>query len=264
MAEPRVSVLIGAWNNASTLPRAIESILGQTLPELELLVLDDGSEDGTEAVVGAIADERVRYVKLPHRGIAATLNTGLEEARAAYVAVLDADDWALPERLRMQCELLDARGDVAVVGSRMQEVDDSGRELRNRTSFKSGDVTRALMWFNPIPNTASCYRRSIARAVGGYDGRFRYAAEYDLWLRIADRHRVWNLPETLSVRVMHGANASASNERVVMRESLRAQGAALRRRRTLRGVEGLAIPALSLATPTPVKRAARRLLGQAP
>ncbi len=264
MDEPRVSVLIGAWNNASTLPRAIGSILDQTLSELELLVLDDGSEDHTQRVVEAIADPRVRYIQLPHRGIAATLNDGLEQARAELVAVLDADDWALPGRLEAQCALLAARPDVAVVGSRMQEVDKAGRELRNRTSFKSGDVTRALLWFNPIPNTASCYRRDVARAAGGYDGRFRYATEYDLWLRIADHRRIWNLPETLSVRVMHGSNASASNERVVMRESLATQWAALRRRRTLRGAGGLAIPALSLATPTAVKRAARKLLGQAP
>jgi glycosyltransferase involved in cell wall biosynthesis len=263
MESPRISVLIGAWNNAATLPRAMRSILDQTLGELELLVLDDGSEDDTQAVVEAIADERVRYLKLPHRGIAATLNQGLAEARADLVANLDADDWALPERLQRQVELLDARADVAVVGCRTQEIDDSGSELRNRTSFKSGDVTRALHWFNPIPNTAAAFRRQAALDAGAYDGRYRYAAEYDLWLRIADSQRVWNLPDTLSVRVMHGANASASNERVVMRESLQLQWEALRRRRSLRGVEGLAIPALSLATPTSLKRAARRVLGQA-
>ena len=263
MESPRVSVLIGAWNNARTLPRAIDSILNQTLSELELLVLDDGSEDDTAEVVNSVDDPRLRYVQLPHRGIAPTLNHGLREARAEVVANLDADDWALPQRLERQLALLDAERDVAVVGCRTQEVDDAGLDLRNRTSFKSGDVTRALLWFNPIPNTAAMFRRDVALAAGGYDARFRYAAEYDLWLRIADRHRVWNLPETLSVRVMHGANASASNERVVMRESLSTQWAALRRRRTLRGVEGLAIPALSLATPTPLKRAARRMLGQA-
>jgi glycosyltransferase involved in cell wall biosynthesis len=264
MESPRVSVLIGAWNNATTLPRAMTSVLAQTLADLELLVLDDGSEDETEAVVGGIGDERVRYLKLPHRGIAATLNRGVAEAHADIVANLDADDWALPERLRRQVELLDARPEVAVVGCHTQEVSDAGTQLRNRTSFKSGDVTRALQWFNPVPNTAAAFRRQAALEAGGYDERYRYAAEYDLWLRIADRQRVWNLAETLSIRVMHGANASASNERVVMRESLSAQWAALRRRRSLRGLEGLAIPALSLATPSPLKRGARRVLGQAP
>jgi glycosyltransferase involved in cell wall biosynthesis len=256
--------LIGAWNNAATLPRAIGSILSQTLEELELLVLDDGSEDDTRGIVEQIDDPRLRYVALPHRGIAPTLNTGLQEARAELVAVLDADDVALADRLRRQVELLEARADVAVVGCHTREVDENGRELRNRTSFKSGDVTRALQWFNPIPNTAAAYRRRAALDAGGYDGRYRYASEYDLWLRIAERHVIWNLPETLSVRVMHGMNASASNERVVMRESLSLQWAALRRRRSLRGVEGLAIPMLSLATPTPLKRVARRVLGQAP
>src|SRR5690349_4827324 len=123
----RVSVLIGAWNNAATLPRAIDSVLGQTLDEVELLGLDDGSDDHTEAVVRRIRADRLRYLKLPHRGIAATLNRGLSEARADIIANLDADDWALPDRLRRQVALLDSRPDVAVVGCRTQEVDGSGQ-----------------------------------------------------------------------------------------------------------------------------------------
>jgi len=100
--------------------------------------------------------------------------------------------------------------------------------------------------------------------VGGYDGRWRYAMDYDLWLRIAERHKVWTLDEVLAVRSMRGTNFGASNERPMMREMLGLQLAALRRQPSARGVGGLAIPALSLAVPTSVKRAGRRLLNQAP
>src|SRR4051794_5943171 len=151
MEAPRISVLIGAWNNAATLPRAINSILTQTLTDLELLVLDDGSEDDTEAVVGAIGDERVRYEKLPHRGIAATLNHGLAAARSELVANLDADDWALEDRLRRQVELLDARPDVAVVGCRPQGGDECGAGVRHRTGVKSGDRPPAPLSGKPPP-----------------------------------------------------------------------------------------------------------------
>jgi glycosyltransferase involved in cell wall biosynthesis len=263
--KPRATVLIGAWNNADVVPRAIRSVLGQTLQELELLVLDDGSEDDTEEIIKTEFDDpRLRYLKLPHRGIPDTLNDGLREARGEIVAVLDADDWCLPARIERQVALLDARPDVAVVGCRMQEVDKHGNELRARTSFRAGEVNEALRWFNPIPNIAAAMRRSAALEVGGYDGRWRYAMDYDLWLRIGDRHKVWTLDEVLAVRSMHGANYGASNERPMMREVLGIQLAALRRQPSARAVGGLAIPALSLATPTPVKRAARRLLGQAP
>jgi glycosyltransferase involved in cell wall biosynthesis len=264
MESPRATVMIGTWNDADVLPRAIESVLSQTLEELELLVLDDGSEDETEQVVRGFADPRVRYLKLPHQGIAATLNRGLSDARSDIVVVLDADDWCLPERVERQVAVLESQPDVAVVGCRMQEVDENGRELRARTSFKAGDVGRALLWFNPIPNTAAALRRDAALEVGGYDDRYRYAMDYDLWLKIAEHHKVWTIDETLAVRSMRGTNFGASNERPMMREMLSLQAAALRRRRSLRGVEGLAIPALSLVTPTPLKRAVRRALNQAP
>jgi glycosyltransferase involved in cell wall biosynthesis len=262
---PRATVLIGTWNDVDVVPRAIRSVLDQTFRELELLVLDDGSDDGTEEVVKEQFDDpRLRYVKLPHRGIAATLNDGLREARSDIVAVLDADDWCLPTRIERQVALLDSKPDVAVVGCRMQEVDENGNELRARTSFRAGDVNQALRWFNPIPNTAAALRRSVALDAGGYDGRWRYAMDYDLWLRIAERHTVWTLDEVLAVRSMRGTNFGASNERPMMREMLGMQLAALRRQPSARGLAGLAIPALSLATPTPLKRAARRLLNQAP
>jgi glycosyltransferase involved in cell wall biosynthesis len=99
MREPRVSVLIGCWNNAQTLPRAIDTILSQTVAELELIVVDDGSTDRTPDLVGAIPDSRLRYLRLPHMGISSSLNRGIAEATAPVIAVQDADDWSLPGRL---------------------------------------------------------------------------------------------------------------------------------------------------------------------
>ena len=118
-----MTVLIGAYNNAPTLGRAIESILGQTVRDLELIVVDDGSTDATPELARGVADERVRYLPLAHMGIARSLNAGLREARAPFVAVQDADDWSEPDRLERQLEVLENRAEVAVVGCRMHEVD---------------------------------------------------------------------------------------------------------------------------------------------
>jgi glycosyltransferase involved in cell wall biosynthesis len=261
---PEITALIGTWNYAHTLPRAIDSLLSQTVEDLEVLVVDDGSTDATQELMKSLDDPRIRYEQRPHRGIAATLNDGVAEARAPYVAVQDADDWSLPGRLERQLSVLRARPEVAVVGSRMREVDEHGRELRPRTMFAPGDVGSKLLRYNPVPNTSAAFRRDVFLELGGYDARYRYAMEYELWMRIAEHHVVHAIDEVLSVRVMHGGNQGAGNERAQMREMLRLQVEALRRRRTLRGAGWLAVPALSLLTPQPLKRALRRRLGQAP
>ncbi len=150
-AAPRVSVLIPVWNNADTLGRTIDSILGQTVDDLEVLALDDGSTDSSRDVVAAYDDGRVRGIPLPHRGISATLNAGLKEARAPFVAIQDADDWSLPERLERQLSVLEADPGVGVVGCRMRELDEHGRPRNSRIRFAVGDVTNALVRFNMIP-----------------------------------------------------------------------------------------------------------------
>ncbi len=267
MTTPRVSVLIGAYNNATTLERAIDAILAQTVSDLELLLIDDGSRDATPQVIAAAVarDERVRALSMGRNvGISRSLNEGLAAARAPVVAVNDADDHSAPERLERQLALLAARPEVAVVGSRMHEVDPAGRPLAPRTSFRAGDVNDWLLRFNPIPNTSAAFRRDAALAIGGYDPRYRYAMEYDLWLRLADEHVIVALDEPLSTRVMSPTNVASRADRAQTGEALAIRVRALARRRTLRGASGLAVPALAWLTPVALKRARRRRLGQAP
>ncbi|HEY2632911.1 MAG TPA: glycosyltransferase family 2 protein [Solirubrobacteraceae bacterium] len=262
-----MSVLIGAYNSASTLVRAIDAILSQTVAELELLVIDDGSTDSSlELAHAAVArDERVRVLEMGRNlGISRSLNEGLRAARAPFVAVQDADDYSEPNRLAVQLAVLSAHPDVAVVGSRMHEVDPSGAELRSRTKFASGNVNTVLMHFNPIPNTSSCMRRDAVLSLGGYDPRYRYAMEYDLWLRLADDWKLVALDEPLSTRVMSASNVAARAERAQITEALSIRLRTLRRRRTLRDASGLLVPTFAWLTPIPVKRLRRRLLGQAP
>jgi glycosyltransferase involved in cell wall biosynthesis len=264
MNAPRVSVLIGCWNNAATLPAAIDSILAQTVAALELIVVDDGSTDETPALVRAIGDSRVRYLPLDHMGIARSLNAGLRAARAPVVAVQDADDWSEPARLERQLAVFDERPDVVVVGVRMREVDESGRELAPRTGQSAGDVTRALLRHNPIPNSAASFRRDVVLALGGYDARYRYAMDYDLWLRAAERGRVVVLPDRLATRRMSSRNVAATRERAQTAEVVRMRVRAQVRRRTLRGSGAIVAPVLSYLAPLPLKRAIRRRRGQAP
>jgi hypothetical protein len=107
-------------------------------------------------------------------------------------------------------------------------------------------------------------RREVALAVGGYDPRYRYAAEYDLWLRIAERHRVIAIEEELCTRVMGARNVAARAERAQLAEGIALRVRALRRRRTLRGAAGLVRPAVSYLLPLSIKRVLRERRGQAP
>jgi glycosyltransferase involved in cell wall biosynthesis len=267
-AVPRVSVVIGAYDSARTLERAIAGILAQTVEDLELLVVDDGSRDESPAIAAAAAarDARVRPLVLGRNlGIAASLNVALAQARAPVVAVNDADDVSAPERLARQLAVLDERPRVAVVGSRQREVDAEGRELAPRTRFAAGVVNDVLRRYNPVPNTSAAFRRDVALAVGGYDERWRYAAEYDLWLRIvAAGHDVVALDEPLSTREMGGANVAGRAERAQHLEALLIQARALRRAPSAAGVAGLALPAGAWLAPPALKRALRRRAGQAP
>ena len=245
---------------------AADSILTQTLTDLELIIVDDGSTDTTPQLAAELgdADARVRYLGLPHMGISGSLNEGVRAARAQFVAFQDADDWSEPARLERELELLERRPEVVVVGCRMREVDGSGAELAPRTSFAAGNVNHTLMRFNPIPNSCAMVRRQAMLDAGGFDRRYLYAMDYDLWLRLAERGTIMTIDEPLAVRVMGGNNVAARKEWAQTAETVRMRVQALRRRRTIRGAGGLAVPLVSLATPATLKRARRRRIGQAP
>jgi glycosyltransferase involved in cell wall biosynthesis len=264
---PRITAIIGSFNSAATLERAIDSILAQTVTDLELIVIDDGSSDDSPDIARAAGarDARVRPIMLLRNvGISSSLNRAIAEAAGAIVAIQDADDHSEPMRLERELSVLDSEPDVAVVGCRMREVDERGRELAPRTTFLAGDVRGVLMHFNPIPNTSAAFRRAAALEAGGYDPRYRYAMEYDLWLRLAEHHRIVALDEVLATRTMSSQNVAARHEREQIAEAIAIRARALARRRTLRGAGGLLAPAISYMTPLEIKRARRRRLGQAP
>ena len=130
---PRVTAIIGAYNNAATLERAIDSLLAQSVSDLELIVIDDGSHDDSPAIArrAAARDPRVRAIALGENlGISRSLNHALGLARAELVAIQDADDYSEPTRLERQLAALEREPDIAVVGCRMREVDERGASSR--------------------------------------------------------------------------------------------------------------------------------------
>ena len=166
------------------LVEAVESVLAQTVSELELIVVDDGSTDATPGLLAGIADARVRVFTQPPRGLATALNAGCAAAQAPVIARMDADDVALADRLERQLAVLDARPDVALLGGGIVLVDEQGREFDRERA----PATPSLVDRNDLVHGTVVMRTDAFRALGGY--RLDQSEDYDLWLRFQERHGV--------------------------------------------------------------------------
>jgi glycosyltransferase involved in cell wall biosynthesis len=263
-----VSVVLAARNEADAIGAAIGSIREQTFERWELIVVDDGSTDGTRDVVEAVGDPRIRLLVRPVSGLPRSLNAGIAEARAPLVARQDADDISLPNRIERQVAFLDERPDVGVVGTAWIEMDRADAVVQPRTRVVAGRLNDVITKFNPVAHTTAMFRRELVEGVGGYDERLPYAADYDLWLRLAAAgSTLWNLDETLAIRRMTGTNMSAHGERGKLLEELVIRCRDLRRSRRRGDFVGQAtrIPlrAATLLAPTALRQAVREHQGKA-
>jgi glycosyltransferase involved in cell wall biosynthesis len=187
---PAVSVLMPYRDAAATLEEAARSILAQEGVDLELVAIDDGSRDDGAARIQALAatDERVVRVQGEGRGIASALGLGLRHARARVIARMDADDVALPARLRLQLEALGEGARLGVVGTQVAPLGDCGEGMRRYIEWQNGIVTpedhvREIFVESPLCHPSVALRREALEEVGGWqDGR--WAEDYDLWLRL--------------------------------------------------------------------------------
>jgi glycosyltransferase involved in cell wall biosynthesis len=205
---PRVSVVMAAHNAEEYLRPAIDSILGQTLSQIELIVVDDGSTDGTWDILQCYHDPRLFRIKTKHSGLEASLNVGIQCARSELIARMDADDVSLPFRLARQEEFLRADPEVAMVGSFCRRISEAGRDLGvMKAPCSWSDIRRAMSRDNVFIHSTVMVRRSALRTVGLYDPAYRFG-DYELWIRIAAAFPVANIPEVLVLRREHQRNMS--------------------------------------------------------
>jgi len=199
-AGPEVTVLLPVRNGAGTLAEAAESILGQSFAGFELLIVDDGSSDGTAGVLERLAgeDRRVRVVRQEALGLVAALNRGVAEARGALIARMDADDVAAPGRLERQVTVMAGAPGVALLGSgwRVFGPDGSTRRVVLPPSGDAG-LRAAMAMGNALAHPTVMMRREAVVQAGAYRPAFLHAEDYDLWLRLMDRHGLASVPEVL-------------------------------------------------------------------
>jgi glycosyltransferase involved in cell wall biosynthesis len=229
---PLVSFLLAVHNGARYLGAAVDSVLGQTVQDLELIVIDDASTDETLALLGGVDDERLMVLRNDQQaGLAASLNRALDAAAGHYVARLDDDDIAVPERLERQLARIRAEPDVAIVGSAVVDLDAEGERGRTHRLPTGGAALRwhslfSSPFFHP---TVLVDRETLDRHGLRYDATFLESEDYDLWTRLFSFADGANLSEPLVEKRVHAGQASlrrsdlqqAFQRRVALREIAR-------------------------------------------
>ncbi|QWN35854.1 glycosyltransferase family 2 protein [Cobetia sp. 4B] len=203
MCCPKVSVIITVYNEKELISRAIQSILNQTLGNIEILVVDDGSDDGTADVLKSIAsvNSNVRFILADRIGRAHALKLACEEAKGEYIANLDADDVAYPERLKLQTNFLDNNLDHAWVGCGEERRDSQRDEHINRVyPLTDFEIRKQCAKCIPYTHSGITFRKSLIDEGINYDPTQPYLIDFEFFLRVAKKYKVANLPEILACR----------------------------------------------------------------
>lgn len=214
MEPPAISVLICVFNGERFLRETLESVLSQDLEQMEVVVVDDGSTDRTCDILAefAAADGRIRIHRQDNQGLVGARNKGLTLCRSEFLAIIDADDLALPGRFKAQLEYLKSHGDVSAVSSAIQLIDPEGKILEVRR-FPTGpdEVAHAMEISCASCSGAAMFRLSHMREVGEYRVAYGYAEDYDFWLRLSERFKIDNLPRVFTAYRIHENSITKKN-----------------------------------------------------
>ncbi len=214
----RVSVVIPVFNQERYLGMAIESVLAQTFRDFELIIVDDGSTDGTPNVIGRYG-EQVRPFHKPNGGGASALNLGIREARGEWIAWLSSDDVWEPTKLARQMAAVQANPAAEFVFTDDLVIDSDGNVLQRRHFSVASSRNRRLLQLARgcfINGSSTLIRRDVFHRVGYFDERDRLTYDYDLWFRIVQQCELLNLPEPLIRYRVHGTQGSHNYEGMML------------------------------------------------
>ncbi len=211
---PKVSVIMPAYNAEKYIKEAIDSILNQTFKDFEFIIIDDGSTDGTKEIISSYQESRIKLLENDKNlGLVGSLNKGLQIARGEYIARMDADDIALPERLEKQVDFLDKNQDIVLVGSWIDSFDEESKD-HFIVEFASDPII--IKWLmvtkNQLAHASVVFRKEIIEREGGYSNKYEHAEDYELWSRLLKNYKIANIPEVLLKHRIHGESVSVKRE----------------------------------------------------
>jgi hypothetical protein len=200
MQNPRVSVVMVVCNAHRFLAEAVESILSQDFSEFEFIIVDFGSTDESQSIIQSYAakDSRVKFHSIPSCSLAEARNAGCFLARGRYIAIMDADDLSVPERLKLEFTFMEEHPEVGLLGGATDWIDVTGRSLRiDQLPTEDQEIRAALESCCPFCQPTVLIRREAFVVVGGYRNVFAQAEDYDLWLRIVEHFKCANLNQVV-------------------------------------------------------------------
>ncbi|MHB8170330.1 MAG: glycosyltransferase family 2 protein [Thermincolia bacterium] len=220
--NPKVTVLMPVYNGEKYLGQAIESILAQTFTDLELLIINDGSTDGSKEIIESYEDSRIRLVNNEgNLKLIATLNKGFELAQGEYIARMDCDDISLPDRLAKQVAFMEAHPQVGVCGTWAHKIDSSGK-IVGKLKRPAGNKLEKFLWCpSPIIHPTAIIRNTVFKTLR-YDQAYRDAEDYELWLRVSKVTKLYNLKEYLLLYRVHPASVTSVHRDVQLQSSYKA------------------------------------------
>ncbi len=210
---PKISVILPVYNGEKYLKEAIESVLVQTFTDFELIVIDDGSIDGSAEIVKGYADPRIIYIQKEHSGIIATLNRGLKESKGELIARFDCDDLCEPDRLEEQNRFFEEHSECMVAGSYAIEIDENGQVtgMLDYVPTDTESIRKYAILHNPFIHPSVMMRKSLFETTEGYRDRYLHAEDYELWTRVIYRNECANIPKRLIRYRMHGSQITKNN-----------------------------------------------------
>lgn len=203
--RPKVSVLMSVFNGEKYLRQAMESILSQTWSDFEFIIVNDASTDDSSKIIQSYNDNRIRVISNPvNIGLTKSLNIGIRHAQGEYIARQDADDISLPNRLKAQLRHFQHYPETALLGTSAYCIDGDGKIFCEATAL--ANPRGRLFERNRFTHGSTMFKTEIVRHLGGYNELFKYSQDYELWLRIAEYHKVRNLTEVLYKQRFHSGS----------------------------------------------------------
>ncbi|CAD5937901.1 glycosyltransferase [Planktothrix agardhii] len=213
-----ISVIIPVFNGEKTIQDTIKSVLSQTVTDFELIVINDGSTDGTLEIIQKITDARLKVFSYPNANQATSRNRGLEKATSEYIAFLDADDLWTPDKLESQMDALERYPNAALAYSWTNCIDESDQFLHSGTRANfSGNVYQTLLLADFISNGSNALvRKQALDEVGNFNVLLPPAEDWDLWLRLACRYPFVVVPKP---QVLYRQSRQSSSSNLVKQEA---------------------------------------------
>lgn len=205
---PKISVILPIYNAQAFIADAVNSVLTQSVQDFELILIDDASSDRTPEILAGMLDQRIRIIRHEaNLGLVTSLNEGLQSASGNFIARMDHDDIALPDRFARQLAFLEAHSSIGVVGTGYRLIDSVGAlGLSYRPPITHEEISWAMPFLCPLAHPTVMARRDLLIAHGGYNESAAYAEDYDLWERLSRQVKFANLPEPLLLLRKHESN----------------------------------------------------------